>query len=119
MSRGKRNTLLIIGLYLAILGFAWVWFHPYFVSGRVSERVSIGEGAPDVEKTFQVRAYDFPGSAYCGKHGPPNVTRIAIDETGRVPLLPLPKAMVTTTIFCFDKNDKLVGTKTVRWLDKL
>jgi hypothetical protein len=102
MSKGKRNVLLAIGLYLAVLGLAWIWFHPYFVSERVRDQISLGARVPEVEKTFQVKAYEFPGSAYCGKDGPAKITKIAIDEMGRVPLLPLPKAMVTTTIFCFD-----------------
>jgi hypothetical protein len=119
MSKGKRILLLIVGLYLGALGFAWIWFHPYFVSERVREHIALGANVPDVEKTFQVKAYYFPGSAYCGKAGPANVTRIAIDEMGRVPLLPLPKAVVTTTLFCFDSNDKLVATRTERWFDEL
>jgi hypothetical protein len=114
MNKGKRNALLIIALYLASLGIAWFWFHPHFVGGRIHERISLEAGASEVEKTFQVRTYNFPGSAYCGKDGPPNIMRIAVAETGRVPLLPLPKVMVTTTIFCIDGNNRLVGTNTER-----
>ncbi len=119
MDKGRRNALLVTGLYLAVLGLAWAWFHPYFVSKRIHERISIGALASEVEKVFQVRPYDFPSSAYCGKDGPPNISRIAIDEEGRVPLLPFPLFMVTTTIFCFDNNDRLVGMRTVRWFDEL
>jgi|SRR5512146_483336 hypothetical protein len=119
MNKGKRNALLATGLYLAVLALAWAWFHPYFVSARVRERVAIGATTADVESVFHARAYDFPRAAYCGKDGPPGVSRIAIDEAIRVPLLPLPMEMVTTTIFCFDGNDKLVGMKTERWVDEL
>lgn len=119
MGTGKRNTIITAALYLAVLGLAWIWFHPYFVSERVQKRISIGALKSEVERVFQVRPYDFPSSAYSGKDGPPNITRIAIDETGRVPLLPIPMVMVTTTIFCFDRNDKLVGMKTERWFDDL
>lgn len=117
MNKGKQIALLMVGLYLVALGLAWVWFHPYLVDERVRDHIPLGARVPDVEKTFQVKAYAFPGSAYCGKNGPANIKKIAIDEAGRVPLLPLPKAMVTTTIFCFDRNDKLVATKTERWFD--
>jgi hypothetical protein len=119
MSKGKQIVLLIVGLYLVALGLAWIWFHPYLVNERVRDHIALGAHVPEVEKTFRVKVYDFPGSAYCGKAGPANVTRIAIDEVGRVPLPPLPKAMVTTTLFCFDSNDKLVATKTERWFDEL
>lgn len=119
MSKGNRNALLATGLYLAVLGFVWAWFHPYFVSARVHERIPVGALASEVEKVFQVRTYDFPSSAYCGKDGPPNITRIALDEASRVPLLPLPMVMVTTTTFCFDRSNKLVGMKTERWFDEL
>ncbi len=119
MNKGKRNALLVAGLYLAVLGSAWAWFHPYFVSERVHERIAIGATTTDVENVFQTRAYDFPRAAYCGNDGPPSVSRIAIDEAIRVPLLPLPMEMVTTTIFCFDGHDKLVGMKTERWVDEL
>lgn len=119
MGGGKRNALLVAVLYLAILCFAWIWFHPYFVSERVHERISIGAHATDVENAFQIKTYDFPRSAYCGNEGPPGVTRIALDEASRVPLLPLPMVMVTTTIFCFDSSDKLVGMNTERWFDVL
>lgn len=119
MNKGKRNALLVTGLYLAALGLAWAWFHPYFVSKRVHERISTGALASEVEKVFQVKPYNFPRAAYCGNAGPPSVTRIAIDEASRVPLPPLPMEMVTTTIFCFDGNDKLVGMKTERWVDEL
>ena len=119
MTKGKRNALLIVGVYLAALGLAWIWFHPYFVGERVRENISIGASVPDVEKTFQVKAYHFPGAAYCGKNGPSNIKKIAVDEVGRVPLFPLPKVAITTTTFCFDKNDKLVATKTERWFDEL
>ncbi len=119
MDKGKRNALLVTGLYLAVLGLAWAWFHPYFVSKRVHERISIGALASEVERVFQVRPYDFPSSAYCGNDGPPNITRIALDEASRVPLLPLPIVMVTTTTFCFDRNNKLVSMKTERWFDEL
>lgn len=117
MGIGMRNVIVIAGLYFAGLGLAWTWFHPYFVSERVHDRISIGALASEVEKVFQVRPYDFPSSAYCGKDGPPNISRIAIDEAGRVPLLPFPMFMVTTTIFCFDYNDRLVGMRTIRWFD--
>ncbi len=119
MGSGMRLGLLAITLYLAALGFVWIWFHPHFVSMRVHERISAGASASDVEREFQVRTYDFPGSAYCGKDSPPNVTRIAIGEASRMPLLPLPMAMVTTTVFCFDGHDRLVGMKTERWFDDL
>lgn len=119
MGNGKRIALLVTVLYLAILCLQWIWFLPYFVSERVHERVSIGARAVDVENMFQIRAYDFPRSAYCGNNGVPSVTRIAIDEANRVPLLPLPAVMVTTTIFCFDSDNKLVGMNTERWFDEL
>jgi hypothetical protein len=119
MNKGKRNVLLVIALYLAVMGLAWIWFHPNFVDARVRENISIGASVPDVEKTFQVKAYHFPGAAYCGKNGPPKIKIIAVDEVGRVPLFPLPKVAITTTTFCFDKNDKLVATKTERWFDEL
>lgn len=119
MSSGKQNALLATALYLATLGVAWIWFHPYLVSERVHQRIAVGASASDVEQAFQVRPYDFPGSAYCGKNGPPRITRIAVDEASRVPLLPLPMVMVTSTIFCFDNNDKLVGMNTERWFDEL
>jgi hypothetical protein len=119
MDKGRRNAIVVTVLYIAFLCGAWIWFHPYFVNQRVRGHISIGASAQEVEKAFQVRPYDFPGSAYCGMDGPSNVTRIAIDETARIPLLPVPMVMVTTTVFCFDRNDKLVGTKSERWIDEL
>ena len=48
------------------------------------------------KKAFQVKTYEFPGSAYCGQgRSSQHYENTAIDEAGRVPLLPLPKAMVT------------------------
>ncbi len=119
MNKGERNALLVACLYLAVLGLVCAWFHPHFVSARVRERIAIGASLANVEKAFQTKAYDFPKSAYCGNDGPPSVSRIAIDEAIRVPLLPLPMEMVTTTIFCFDRNDRLAGMKTERWVDEL
>lgn len=119
MDEGKRKVLVLTGLYIAFLCWSWIWFHPYFVSQRVLGHISIGASAREVEQAFQVRPYDFPASTYCGMDGPPKVTRIAIDETARIPLLPVPMFMVTTTVFCFDRNDKLVGMKSERWFDEL
>ena len=85
MTKGKRNALLIVGVYLAVLGLAWIWFHPNFVRERVRENISIGASVLDVEKTFQVKAYHFPGAAYCGENGPSNIKKIAVDEVGKVP----------------------------------
>jgi hypothetical protein len=119
MDKGKRNVLVVAGLYFAFLCCSWCWFHPYFVNQRIRGHISIGASAQEVQNVFQVRPYYFPGSAYCGKDGPPDITRIAIDETGRVPLLPVPVVMVTTTIFCFDRSDKLVGMESERWFDEL
>jgi hypothetical protein len=118
MDAVKRNALIATCLYLAALGTAWLWFSPHFVNERVHDRVSIGARAADVEKAFHVKPYSFPATAYCGKNAPPKISRIAVDETGRVPLLPVPMVMVTTTIFCFDRNDRLVGMKTERWFDE-
>ncbi len=117
MRMAGRAALLAIALYLAVLGFVWIWFHPSLVGLRVHERISIGAPISRVEREFGVAQYDFPGWTYCGEDGP-NVTRIAVDEASRVPLLPLPMAMVTTTIFCFD-DDRLVGMRTERWFDRL
>ena len=119
MDEGKRKVLVLTGLYIVFLCGAWLWFHPYFVSQRVHGQIAIGASAQEVEKAFQVRTYDFPGSAYCGADGPPIVTRIAIDESARIPILPIPMVMVTTTVFCFDRNDKLAGMKSERWFDEL
>jgi hypothetical protein len=66
INKGKRNSLLIVGVYLAALGPAWIWFHLYFVGERIRENISIGASVPDAEKTFQVKAYHFPSAAYCG-----------------------------------------------------
>ena len=119
MKKWKRNVLILTGLYILFILGAWFWFDPNFVSERVHGRIAIGAQEPDVESQFQVRQYIFPNSSYCGKDGPPNISRIAIDETGRIPLFPFPKEMVTTTIFCFDENEKLVGMRTERWFDEL
>ncbi len=119
MGSRKRSALLVILLYLTAQFLAWIWFNPNFVSRRMFDQIQIGAHATDVENIFKVRPYDFPRAAYCGKEGPAGISRIAIDEVGRVPLLPLPMVMITTTIFCFDKNDKLVGMKTERWFDEL
>lgn len=118
MSRGMRIVLSMLGLYLAALGVAWVWFHPSLVNERVHKRISIGARASDVVKTFQIHEpFDIESAAHCGSEGPPNITRIAIYSAGSVPLLPLPMVLATTTTFCFDKSDMLVGIETVRWFD--
>ncbi len=119
MDEGRRKVLVLSGLYIAFLCGSWLWFHPYFVSQRVRGQISIGASAREVERAFQIPTYDFPGSAYCGIDGPPVVTRIAIDESARIPILPVPMVMVTTTVFCFDRDDKLVGMKSERWFDEL
>lgn len=118
MSKGKRIALSLLGLYLAALGVAWVWFLPSLVNERVHKRISLGARASDVAKTFQIhQPFDIPSAAHCGKDAPPNITRIAIYNVGSVPLLPLPMVLATTTTFCFDKNDILVGIETGRWID--
>ncbi|OIR04188.1 hypothetical protein GALL_136700 [mine drainage metagenome] len=119
MDEGKRKVLVLTVLYVAFLCGSWLWFHPHFVTQRIRGQISIGASAREVEKAFHVRTYDFPGSAYCEADGPPVVTRIAIDESARIPILPVPMVMVTTTVFCFDHNDKLVGMKSERWFDEL
>jgi hypothetical protein len=119
MNRGTRVVLLVVGIYLAVISFSWVWLDPDFVSQRVHDRISIGSSLSDVAKAFDIGGpFRLPSAAYCGKNGPSKITRIAVYDAGRVPLLPIPSVLVTTTTFCFDRNDKLVGMETVRWSDK-
>ena len=118
MSRGKRIALSILGLYLVALVVAWVWYQPSLVNERVHKRIAIGARGVDVAKTFQINEpFDIPSSAHCGKDVSPNITRIAIYNVGSVPLLPLPMVLATTTTFCFDNNDILVGIRTERGFD--
>jgi hypothetical protein len=118
MSRGKRIALSMLGLYLAGLGVAWVWFHPSLVNKRIHKQISIGARASDVVKAFQIHEpFDTEIAAYCGNEGPQKITKIAIYNVGSVPLLPLPMVLATTTTFCFDTNDILVGIETRRWFD--
>lgn len=118
MSRGKRIALSMFCLYLVALGIAWIWFHPNLVNERVHKQISIGARASDVVRAFKIHEpFDIESAAHCGSEGPQKITRIAVYDVGSVPLLPLPIILATTTTFCFDTNDLLVGMKTRRWLD--
>ena len=118
MGRGKRIVFVALGVYLVALVGTWVWFLPNLEDKRVREHISIGAKAADVEKTFHTGSpFDIESAAHCGSNGPQNVTRIAVYNAGGVPLLPLPMSLATTTTFCFDQSDTLVGIKTSRWLD--
>lgn len=118
MSKGKRIVFMALGVYLVALVGAWVWFLPSLVDKRVHEHISIGAKADVVKNTFHIgNPFDIESAAHCGSNGPQNVTRIAVYDAGGVPLLPLPMSLTTTTTFCFDKSDTLVGIKTSRWLD--
>lgn len=118
MRRARQIGLALLAVYVAYLATAWVWFHPSFVSERVRRQIAIGMPTAEIVKIFSIYSpFDVPSSAQCGTDGPPNITRIAIYNAGGVLLLPLPMALVTTTTFCFDRNDKLVAMSTGRWLD--
>ena len=118
MNRGTRVALLVVGLYLAVISFSWIWLDPDFVSERVHDRISIGSSLSDVAKVFEIGGpFRLPSAAYCGNDWPSNITKIAVNDAGRVPLLPIHRVLVTTTVFCFDRNDKLVGMETERWSD--
>ncbi len=63
------------------------------------------------------RPFEVRSAAHCGRDGPPDITRIALYNAGSVPLVPLLMYLRTTTTFCFDYNDVLVGVETRRWID--
>ena len=118
MKRGTRVVLLVVGIYLAVTSFLGIWLDPDFVSKRVHDRISIGSTLSDVAKVYEIGGpFRLPSAAYCGNDGPSNITKIAVNDAGRVPLLPFPRVLVTTTIFCFDRSDKLAGMRTERWSD--
>ena len=118
MGKGKQIVLSIVVLYLVALGTGWIWFLPSLVNERVLKRISIGAQASDVVKTFHIhQPFDIPSAAHCGSDAPPNIKRISVYNAGGVPLLPLPVVITTTTTFCFDDSDILVGMQTRRWFD--
>jgi hypothetical protein len=120
MKKAMRVILCVVGVYLAVISVEGFWFNPVLVSERAHEHISIGSKMSDIAKAFEIEGpFILPSSAYCGNDGPLNIAKIAVNDAGRVMLLPTSMVLVTTTTFCFDTSDKLVGMETERWMDNL
>jgi len=118
MSKANKIALGLISIYLAYLAIGWIWYLPSLVDKRVRGRITLGEPASDVAKTFGIyNAFDTKNGAYCSSEGPPDVTRIEFYDVGGIPLIPLLSELDTSTTFCFDSKDALIAMHTERWID--
>lgn len=111
-----RLVLASVGIYVALFAITWFRFDPRSVEARQRARIALGASAADVSKTFGVRApFDIPEADHCNMGM--KVSRIAISDDGGFWFFPLPLTLPTTTTFCFDSTDHLIGLKATRWLD--
>ena len=120
MARTRVRPLVLsaVGICVATWASVWVWISPSLVNKRVHERIAIGARGSEVAKAFHVKEpFEVRSAAHCGSEGPSDITRITLYDAGSLPVVPLLVYLKTTTTFCFDYNDLLVGVKTGRWID--
>jgi hypothetical protein len=118
----SRKVLRIIGvgllLYFGFLGARWVWLSPSLVDKRVALKVMAGMKGHEVARIFEIpEPSDFTPARYCAPAINTEASRLTRKSEGGVYLFPLPIVLLTTTTFCFDSFDKLIGFKSARWTD--
>jgi hypothetical protein len=107
-----------------ILG-KYAWLDPEWTQSRLEKKISYGQSVADIRKSYPIsepfelqlhkqylRLFSYP----CGK-GIDGIKSISSYHAGSLTRYNLLTVHVTTTRFCFDENDKLIGMKTSRWID--
>jgi hypothetical protein len=118
VNRAPRILLSVLGVSAAAWASAWIWISPSLVNKRAHQRIAIGARWSEVAKEFQVKdPFEVRSAAHCGSDGPADITRITLYDAGSLPVVPMLVYLKTTTTFCFDYNNILVGIKTDRWID--
>ena len=118
MRRLGLLTLVALIIYVVLFAIALVRFEPRSIEAKQRARITLGAPASEVSKIFAAGApFDTAQADYC-KTGV-NVSRIALLDDGGFWFFPLPSTLTTTTTFCFDSTDHLVGLKTGRWVVSL
>lgn len=111
-----RVALALVAVYMAIFAITWFRFDPRLVETRQRSQIAMGASSTDVLSAFKASPpFDIPEADYC-ENGV-KVSRIALLEDGGFWFFPLPLTLPTTTTFCFDAQDHLVGLKAKRWVD--
>jgi hypothetical protein len=110
---------LLFGLVLSLMLYslvAWIWNSPGLTERRISSRIKLGMSASEVAQTLgAAKPFDMqPAGRYCGPNGPYG-SRISLYTSGGLDLILM--TVPTTTTFCFDSADRLLGFETKRWVD--
>jgi predicted small lipoprotein YifL len=118
MRRVLKILLVVIGIYVLALAGCGVWLAPSLVNDRVGRKVKPGVSGEQVAVALGIHGpMDIPEAKHCAPTSNERFTRISIYDAGSVPLIPFLMVYATSTIFCFDSQDRLVTFNTRRWVD--
>lgn len=110
MKYARRIFLALVTVYVLALAIPWFWYAPSRVDRRLASKLTIGMPASNVARIVGSSGpMDTRAWAYCAPRSEELVTRSIFHTFGGVWIFPLPVTVPTSTDFCFDTMDRLIG----------